>query len=119
MDWKYLFTSFEGRINRQPFWIGFLIVFFINILVGSASGFSINPFGMGGMGGIGGLGFIISLLLIYPALAIGTKRCHDRNKSGWWQLLMVIPFVGFIWFVIDLGILEGTDGDNQYGPNPL
>ena len=59
------------------------------------------------------------LLLIYPAVALYAKRCHDRNKSAWWLLLLIVPVIGFIWFIIDLGILEGTKGDNSYGPDPL
>ncbi|TGR16409.1 DUF805 domain-containing protein, partial [Mesorhizobium sp. M8A.F.Ca.ET.197.01.1.1] len=47
------------------------------------------------------------------------KRWHDRNKSGWWTLIGLIPIIGGIWLLIELGILEGTRGANQYGPDPL
>jgi uncharacterized membrane protein YhaH (DUF805 family) len=47
------------------------------------------------------------------------KRCHDRGKSAWWCLLLIIPIVGLIWAIVDLGILAGTQGANEYGPDPL
>ena len=62
---------------------------------------------------------ILVLVFIYPGLAVYTKRWHDRNKSGWWSLIVLVPIVGSIWMLIELGILRGTDGDNRYGPDPL
>lgn len=105
MDWKSLFLSFDGRINRQPFWIGVAVIVGLNIV---ASGI---------VGGI--VSFIIAVALIYVWLAVGIKRCHDRGKVGWWILLSFIPLIGVIWAIIDLGILQGDEGDNAYGPNPL
>jgi uncharacterized membrane protein YhaH (DUF805 family) len=50
--------------------------------------------------------------------AVMAKRCHDRGKSGWMSLIMLIPLAGPIWALIDLGILAGQDGPNEYGPDP-
>jgi len=51
-------------------------------------------------------------------LALTFRRLHDRNKSGWWLLLLLIPLVDaiiiLIWFM-----MRGTAGDNRYGPDPL
>jgi len=52
-------------------------------------------------------------------LCVHIKRCHDRDQSGWWVLLLLIPVIGFIWAIINLGILEGTRGPNRFGPDPL
>ena len=132
MDWKYLLTSFEGRISRQPFWLSVLALFIaqwvIMIIAGMVFGFSM----MGGMdpnmtpeqaatmatSGMMPI-IIISLLFLYPALAIYTKRWHDRGKSGWWTLILLVPFIGFIWFLVECGFLRGTPGPNSYGPDPL
>ena len=105
MDWKSLLLSFDGRINRQPFWIGVAILIVLNVL---ASGI---------VGGV--VGFIVGIALIYVWLAVGIKRCHDRGKSGWWIVISFIPLIGLIWAIIDLGILEGDADDNRFGPNPL
>ena len=61
----------------------------------------------------------MGLASIYLALALYAKRWHDRDKSGWWSLIGLVPFIGAIWILVELGILEGTRGPNQYGPDPL
>lgn len=114
MDWKYLFTSFEGRINRQPFWIGVIVLFVASLVLTLANALL---FGQGLIGGL--LHLIISLAMLFASFAVMVKRCHDRGKSGWWSLIALIPLIGLIWAIIDLGILEGTPGANEYGPNPL
>ena len=115
MDWKYLFTSFDGRINRAKFWaaIGVLIALgivatLIDVLLGSDIG-----------QGMGIFSLIASLASIYFALAVYAKRWHDRDKSGWWTLIGLVPFIGAVWIVVELGILEGARGPNRFGPDPL
>ena len=114
MDWNYLFTSFEGRIGRQPFWIGSLaltVASFVVSLVMAAI------FGQGVLGSL--LQFIVALAILYPSVAIAAKRFHDRDKSGWWILIVLIPFIGLIWYIVELGFLPGTPGPNRFGPDPL
>lgn len=60
-----------------------------------------------------------SLLFLYPALAVTTKRWHDRDKSGWWSLILLVPVIGAIWMTVECGFLHGTDGLNRFGPDPL
>jgi uncharacterized membrane protein YhaH (DUF805 family) len=59
-------------------------------------------------------GGFLALLLVIPflwfAIAKGIKRCHDIDKSGWWQL---IPFYIFV-----LMFKTGQRGSNKYGPDP-
>ncbi len=63
------------------------------------------------------LTLIFSLAVLVPSIAIGTRRLHDINRSGWWQLLYFIPIIGMIiliiWFVTD-----SDSGINQFGENP-
>ncbi len=105
MDWQQLFTSFDGRITRQPFWIGSLVLVGVNLVAAFVLG-----------GGI--LGTIISLALIYPSLCVSIKRWHDRGKSGWWVLIALIPVIGWIWTLVECGCLPGTSGANEFGPDP-
>ena len=70
-------------------------------------------------GGSSTISILASILLIYPHAAVGIKRFHDRNKSGWWYLIVFIPIIGGLWFLIECGFLKGTDGDNDYGSDPL
>ena len=58
------------------------------------------------MGAFGSL--IIALLIIWVALATGAKRCHDRNRSGWFQSIALVPFPGLIWLLVELGFMKGT-----------
>ena len=107
MDYKALFLSRDGRINRQPFWIGLIILNVIGLIIqGIVLGTGVAEI------------FYLQLLLIWPNIAIGVKRCHDRNRSGWFLLLSIIPVLN-IWVLIELGFLAGTEGDNNYGGNPL
>jgi uncharacterized membrane protein YhaH (DUF805 family) len=68
--------------------------------------------------GVGLLSGIFSLLVIIPAILVYIKRWHDRDKSGWWMLILLIPIVGAIWFLVELGFLPGTPGPNRFGPPP-
>lgn len=107
IDFAYLFSSAEGRINRQRWWIG------VGILI--AVGFvSTILFGNTGL-----VPIVIGILMLLAGIMLHIKRCHDRDKSGWWCLLLLIPVVGTIWAIIDLGVLAGTLGENRFGPDPL
>jgi uncharacterized membrane protein YhaH (DUF805 family) len=57
--------------------------------------------------------------MLYSVFAVYAKRWHDRDKSGWWSLIILVPIIGGIWFLVECGILPGTPGANQYGPDPL
>lgn len=65
------------------------------------------------------LGLIILALLglFVPLLAVEVRRFHDQNRSGWFVLLNLIPYVGVI-IVFVMMLLEGTQGDNRFGPDP-
>jgi len=115
MDWKYLLTSFEGRINRAKFWAGVGVLVAISIvlnLIDALLGLQLAE-------GVGILGTLFAIASIYFALAIYAKRWHDRDKSGWWSLIVLVPFIGAIWLIVECGILEGTRGPNRFGPDPL
>lgn len=116
MDWKYLLTSFEGRINRGKFWAG-IGVLFAGSVVASIVDLAIGTYSY--ENSIGLLSGLWALAAIYLGLAIYVKRWHDRDKSGWWTLIVLVPVVGAIWILIELGIFEGTRGPNRFGPDPL
>ena len=114
LDWNYLFTSFDGRINRQPFWTGVVVLIGANIvfaIIGSILSMIFAPLGY--------LATIASLVMIYPAVALYAKRWHDRSKSGWWTLVALIPLLGAIYMIYELGFQEGVPEANEYGQNPL
>lgn len=104
--------SFEGRINRAKYW-GYSLLIGLGVAVVAAVGAS-----LAGQTGLWTAYLIALLLAIWPGLALGIKRCHDRNKSGWFMILSLIPILN-IWYLIEIGFLKGTDGPNDYGEDPL
>jgi uncharacterized membrane protein YhaH (DUF805 family) len=114
MDYQALFLTNDGRINRQPFWIGVIIIFVVE-LIWRIVVHLIFSHGIIGhfLVGIG------ALVLLYPSVNLGIKRFHDRDKSGWWVLIALIPVIGWIWYLIEAGFLPGTAGPNRFGPDPL
>jgi uncharacterized membrane protein YhaH (DUF805 family) len=112
IDWGEFLFKFDGRINRAKFWIGVAIMYvvpWVLLIIAAAINSSF----------VWILVSLIVLVMIWPGLAISIKRWHDRDKSGWWILIGLIPLVGPIWALIETGFLPGTEGTNQYGPDPL
>jgi uncharacterized membrane protein YhaH (DUF805 family) len=117
MDFKWLLFSFEGRLNRAPYW-GVLLVM---SLLGMGLGFAIydlrvwQPLTTSPT-------ILETLWLLFACwivLAVQVKRWHDRDKSGWWALINLVPLVGGIWVLIECGFLRGTAGRNRFGADPL
>lgn len=44
--------------------------------------------------------FLFALATLLPTLAVAARRLHDIDKSGWWQLVYFIPFVGWILWIM-------------------
>jgi uncharacterized membrane protein YhaH (DUF805 family) len=94
---------FGGRASRSEYWWWFLITCVISLAVEL-----IAP----------GLYLAVVVLLGLPTIALQARRLHDQNRSGWWQLIGVIPFVGWIVLALTL-IREGTRGPNNYGEDSV
>lgn len=107
-----IFFSFDGRINRAKYW-GYSIVLVLGMIVICGLGM----FFAGEMG-LWSSYAIALLFVVWPSLALGVKRCHDRNRSGWFMIVSLIPIVS-IWYLVEIGFLRGTDGPNDYGEDPL
>jgi uncharacterized membrane protein YhaH (DUF805 family) len=89
--------------------VGAIIAIIIDNIIGTT--FNNMPYGF--------VYLIYVIATLYLVFAVYAKRWHDRNKSGWWTLIALVPFIGAIWLIVELGILEGNRGANQYGPDPL
>ncbi len=112
MNWKWFLFSFEGRINRKPFWLFSLSVFVLYIIT------RLIYFGKIAIKQ-DTFTIVFSMIFVWPSLAVMAKRWHDRNKSGQWLLVSAIPLIGAFWTIIELGLLEGTVGENRFGKDPL
>jgi uncharacterized membrane protein YhaH (DUF805 family) len=115
-DFGDLLFEFDERINRAEFWLGTAVVwgvFFVGGLVAIFVAVIADEI----------LGALLVLLLFasvtWMSLAVSVKRWHDRDKSGWWVFIALIPIVGLLWAIIETGFLKGVSGRNEYGPDPL
>ncbi len=97
------YINFEGRANRSEFWYFILFDIIISAILASLSQSLAN---------------IYSLLVLIPTLAVGARRLHDIGKSGWMQLVGLIPLIGWIWLII-LFAKKGDTGENKYGKPSL
>jgi uncharacterized membrane protein YhaH (DUF805 family) len=137
IDLVDLLFSFQGRINRGKYWLAALLYIIAWIVLGFIAWGLMTVSYM--------LGAIIAALLLLATMVsgvfVGIKRLHDRDKGGWWLALFylvpgilegigssiggigfVLSLAGFaisVWAFVELGCLRGTDGPNQYGPDPL
>mgnify|MGYP001296638095 CR=1 FL=1 len=100
------YADFSGRARRQEYWMFmlFYLVFYIALSVTDSF-----------LGSIW-LSSIYSLALLVPSISIAARRLHDVGKSGWWQLIVLIPLIGAIILIVFL--VKDSHDENDYGPNP-
>lgn len=143
MEWAIIpfkkYADFTGRARRKEYWsfvLLYVVVFAVASLVDRFAGLR------GMIGPYGPLTALVLLALVVPAIAVGIRRLHDTDRSGWWLLaaygplilstllplagvvqptlaliLLVIAGAGSILLIVFL-VLEGTKGPNRYGPDP-
>ena len=107
------YANFNGRARRSEFWW-----FWLFVLIVQAVGQGIIAAILGvDSAGYTLFAFILAVALAIPLYAAGSRRMHDTGKSGWFQLLILIPCVGWIIMIV-LWAQAGQPGDNQYGAPP-
>jgi uncharacterized membrane protein YhaH (DUF805 family) len=113
------YAQFSGRARRKEFWMYVLFYLVGSIIVGILDRILGLDFQSGGNGVRSGgwLSTIYGLALLVPTIAVAVRRMHDKDRSGWWVLIWLIPCVGWIWFIV-WQAQEGTPGDNRFGPDP-
>lgn len=97
------YANFSGRARRSEYWqfvlanfvVSFVVAFVVGLISPTVASF---------------LSMVYTLATLVPTIALCIRRVHDVDKSGWFAL---IPIYNFI-----LAITEGTQGANQYGPDP-
>ena len=108
------YACFSGRARRQEYWLFFLFNFIAAFVVGFIGGFLAS---VTGVDAFAFLGAIYNLAVLIPSFAVFCRRMHDTGRSGWWWLIALIPFVGWIVLLV-FCCLDSQPGENQYGPNP-
>jgi uncharacterized membrane protein YhaH (DUF805 family) len=89
------YADFTGRASRSEYWWFFLFI----VLVSLGASMISNV-----------LSVVFSLATLLPSIAAATRRLHDTNRSGWWQLICIVPVVGLIVLIVFLA-QEGKGED--------
>ncbi|MBB5337424.1 DUF805 domain-containing protein [Pectinatus brassicae] len=111
---KENYANFKGRASRSEYWYFSLAIFLLSILH-----FIITAILAGSLLGgiISGVFGIIFLAICVPSIAVGVRRFHDIDKSGWNLLWGIIPLIGSL-LVLYWTVQPSQDGDNKYGSAP-
>lgn len=107
------YAVFSGRAKRSEYWYwALLTVPMVFILE------QIDPFATHTLyGTFSIISTIFSLVIFLPTIAVTARRLHDTNKSGWWQLIAIIPILGIIVLIVFLA-QKGSDEANIYDEQP-
>lgn len=98
------YAVFTGRAGRKEFWMF--------VLINSIIAFALYGLGMAIDTQV--LYYLYALAVFIPGIAVGTRRLHDTDRSGWWQFIAFIPFVGGIILIVFF-VQKGMSSANQYG----
>jgi uncharacterized membrane protein YhaH (DUF805 family) len=100
------YADFTGRARRTEYWM-FILFYIIFYVVVSVVDYFIHSMW---------LAAIYSLACLVPSISVSAHRLHDTGRSGWWQLISLIPLIGAIILIVFLA--QDSHAENEYGPNP-
>lgn len=101
------YAVFNGRARRKEYWMFFLVNVIVAFVIGTIVGFIAA---LMHSRAIADLAQLYSLAVLIPGIAVGVRRMHDSDHSGWWLLL---PIVNLVFLCI-----SGTPGQNRFGDDP-
>jgi uncharacterized membrane protein YhaH (DUF805 family) len=115
-----LLFGFSGRIGRGQWWLAQLAGLVIIIVFAGIIAVFAHPNASDGFDNVGtGIVLLVGVavvLLVWINIASTVKRFHDRDKSGYWFLIVLVPYIGALWQFVECGFLPGSPGSNNYGP---
>ncbi|MCR4377964.1 MAG: DUF805 domain-containing protein [Rhodospirillales bacterium] len=123
---KYVWFSFDGRLNRKAYWLKGVVLLSLVIFVVQLASLLLTQLLMMPLHLDEAVGSVVSLVFMLPLIvfqlwassAVMVKRAHDLDHSGWWLLTMLIPLWNF-WVAIQLAFFRGASGANSFGEDPL
>lgn len=124
MKWMLLpflrYAELDGRARRKEYWMFALLTAIVAAVLIPITVWDFDS----AAGKTGPLGTVtIALLLIYflaaalPSFAVTVRRLHDQERSGWFVLFALVPWLGWLIMLV-LMCLPGTTGANRYGNDP-
>jgi uncharacterized membrane protein YhaH (DUF805 family) len=118
MEWYLkvlrMYAEFNGRARRKEFWMFFvfnLLFSFCAMAIDNLTGYTYSN------SGTGLIYSLYSLFVFIPGLAVWVRRLHDTGRSAWAILMILVPFVGWVFMIIWLSS-DSEKSTNEYGPNP-
>lgn len=106
------YVGFSGRAMRSEYWYWMLFTTLVGIAV------AILDLVLFPDNEATPLSSIVQLVFLLPTWAVGVRRLHDIGRSGWWQLLFLVPVIG--WIVLFIwSVTRGDATENRFGPPPL
>jgi uncharacterized membrane protein YhaH (DUF805 family) len=129
------FGDFMGRSRRTEFWV-FVVVVLVGQLVANYVDLSAGTSAL--VGRMRTFEALFTIAVLIPVAAVSVRRMHDVGRSGWWMLLIAVPYTTwqatangaalnsaalllFALAAVGLFVLlvqPGTAGDNGYGADP-
>lgn len=117
------YANFKGRARRKEYWM-YTLIFTVLFIALMTIMFSVLSFSdETGIETGPGVYLTVILVIVFlfahfiPSIALTVRRLHDTGKSGWWYLIVFVPYLGnFVIFIFTL--IDGDRGDNKYGSNP-
>jgi len=127
MEWMFMplkrYADFSGRSRRMEFWMwqvfkfGVIIAFYVLMFAVAGTALMTSGGDPSGIVAVGGAAVIIALLMmlfglaiLIPDIAVAVRRLHDTNRTGWWILAPVVPYL-----VMFLSALGGAASGSQGG----
>lgn len=114
---KEMFFRYDNRLNRKRYIMRALALVVAVTLAATVLGIVFAVAGMS-ESTIGTMGTLIGIAGAIPGLMLAVRRLHDLDRPTWWIIGNFIPLVNCV-FGLYLLLAKGTDGPNQYGPDPL
>ena len=111
MTLPQLYLGLKGRIPRRTYWLhGVLSLLLAGVVLDGLLAIARVETDMANG--------LVSLLLLWPLIAVSAKRQHDFDFSAWWALIHFVPAIGSIVLLLADGLVPGTRGPNRFGPDP-
>jgi uncharacterized membrane protein YhaH (DUF805 family) len=108
------YAVFNGRSRRKEYWMFVLFNIIVSIVLAVLDTMTGT---MSATYGVGLLGTVYALGVIIPSIAVGVRRLHDTDRSGWWLLIGLVPLIGAIVLIVFF-CTDSTPGENRFGANP-
>ena len=108
------YADFGGRASRSEYWFFTLFHVLVSIGLGAVDG---ALFGYSTRLENGPVSLAYVLVSLVPVISVTTRRLHDTDRSGWFQLITLIPVIGWVILTV-FTCFDSQVGENRFGDDP-